>query len=291
MRSSGCTGAILLFQVLLASQLLRKRRGLQIARLMRPGSVGFAAALTAAGGALLSLLPVALSVVQHPPGPAAMLPDVPWLAARAAAIALPFSVMFGAATLRATHRTRLIWATAALAGTACLTYLIAAQFAPALEYEVRAHQAPEAVHDRLPFGPDTPSNLTRQRDYVLENPPERYSLSVEDPLSIPPNWLDYRIQVPGVLAALTLLNGLLAWAVACRIRSRPRRQFVWLLWTLGLASAVTFFSVESSAGRAGRRDLSAPGTLYAGAPLLIWVLALVLVRPRRHQATDGMTRP
>jgi hypothetical protein len=271
--------------------LLLDHLGLLLGRRLRmitgqacPGWAG-ASVATVAGAAGLSLVSVAVALIQRPSVALSAPADLGSHIVQVLPLALAFAVAIGGALFARSNTRGGIGALGALAVLASLVYLLAAEIAPRVKYRVAERHAPAAVLARHPFGPDTPANLARQAAYVRVHPPDRYSFSTDEPMLVPPNWLDYLRHVQGVLAGLTVLNGLLAWAVGRRLRTLSSRRYRWALWTLGLVSAAVFILAEGQAGAAVRHDLSASGALFAWMPLIPWVAALLAlaIASRRHR--------
>lgn len=258
-----------------------------VTRLRTRSPLKFAAAATGLVCAGLSLIPVVLALGDRPPMAVGIALEYSWRFVQAVPLALPFSVLVGAAILARTPARRARSALVLLALAASLTFAAGAVVAPRLEYVIATRRAPTDVASRYPFGPDTPANLARLAAFVREHPPEEYSLSTDHPTRTPPNWLDYLRQMPGVLAVLAVLNGLLGWLVACRLRARSGRYVRWLLWTGGLAAAVGFMALQGVAGAMVRGDLATSGGLLAWAPLLPWVAAIAFASGRGWARTQA----
>lgn len=206
---------------------------------------------------------------------------------QAVPLTLPFSVLVGATILARTPPRSMRSALGLLALAAGLTFFTAAVAAPRVEFAVAARQTVGGAGTRFPFGPDTPANLARLATFIREHPPERYSFSTDHPFRTPPNWLDYLRQIPGVLAVLTMLNGLLGFSAGLGLRARSARVARWAIWTAGLAAAVGFMVLQGAAGGIVRRDLAVPGGVLAWAPLLPWLVALAILGTRAAMRREG----
>ncbi|HSW28605.1 MAG TPA: hypothetical protein VLH75_03830 [Longimicrobiales bacterium] len=252
-----------------------------------------ATAATVAGAGALSLVPLVVALLQRPSLVFRSVVDLTWSLVQGAPLAIALAVVIGGAFIARASPRAGIGALGALAVLATVVYLLVAEVAPRVEYRLAERHPAEAALALHPFGPDTPANLARQAAYVRANPPDRYSFSTDEPLRVPPNWLDYLRHVRGVLAGLTVLNGLLAWAVGRRLRSLSSRRYRWALWTLGLVSAAVFILAEGQAGAAVRHDLSASGALFAWMPLIPWVAALLAlaIASRRHRPMSAGIPP
>jgi hypothetical protein len=138
---------------------------------------------------------------------------------------------------------------------AAVSFLITGILNPVIEY--------------YPFGPGLPGDVLERRAYVLENPPEEYSYSVDHPLRIAPNWLLFVFLAPFAVALFAVM---MVWVGASLARSTtglspPARRNVHLAVAV-LVGGSPFF-LYGSIGAWVRGDVSRPG----------WVVLLILVTP------------
>lgn len=151
---------------------------------------------------------------------------------------------------------------------AAVSYLFTGILNPVFQYN-RSARLGYDLEERHPFGPGLPSNVLEHRAYVLENPPEEYSYSVTDPLTIPPNWLLSIFLTPiaiALLAALKVWVGADLAAVTTGL-SPPARRNVHL--AVAVLGGGLLMLVLDPIGAWVRGDVSRPG----------WVMLLILLVP------------
>ena len=189
-------------------------------------------------------------------------------------LALPFAAFAGGCAVPLAGRSvglALSGLTISLLSLSVLGFL-----APHLEYKEKEENGQD-VDLRFPTGPATIAGLWELRVQVVENPPEDFSLSIENPLQHPPNWIAYLIHTPIVLSLFAVLNAFLG-ALAASLTtglSPPARRNV--RWAIGLLFGTLFFVAEVLGGDWVRADPARSGALGAWAPLSIPVLALVVL--------------
>jgi len=193
-------------------------------------------------------------------------------------VLLPFTGIAAGLRAAATDR-RTVLVAALTVGVG--SYLITAWATPVLEHV--AVQGAATPIER-PFGVPTPIGLLRQRAYVLQNPPEEYSLSVERPREIPPNWLLFCVWAPAAMACFGFLNVLLGKALAPATYHLNGRLRTAARWSFGLAVGWSFFVLISMAGAWVRGDPQRPGFLAAMLPLLLPGVLLLWLRTRGRSA-------
>ncbi len=148
------------------------------------------------------------------------------------------------------------------------------------------------VSVEFPFGPRTPHGLLAQRAAIESDPPETYSFRAERPLERPPNWLTYLLHSTIVIAAFSIVAGLLGHRSGKLTTglSPPNRRNA--RWALGLAISIAFFLAEAAGGDWVRADPSNGGAWGAWLPLVVPMMALgfleVLLRSRaNNQSTSA----
>ncbi len=98
---------------------------------------------------------------------------------------------------------------------AAFAYVLVAWVSPMVEDRERATVGVEATEARR-FGARTPPGIIRNLRFVEANPPNEYSLAVEEPHKRPPNVLRWHLYFPAVLALFGVANVLLG-ALAARL--------------------------------------------------------------------------
>lgn len=186
---------------------------------------------------------------------------------------LPFTVFAGgvAVSRRSSGRGLLVRA----ASLAVLSYLLMAYAVPLLEYRIVRARGLEVTR-LFPFGPETPAAFLDLRSWVEANPPTRYSLSTDEPLSAQPNWTTFLLHSPVVIASFALFAALLGWISAALTSglSPPARANA--RWALGLGSGLAFFLPMAAAGEWVRSDPANSALLGAWGPLLVPMAEIVL---------------
>lgn len=173
--------------------------------------------------------------------------------------------------------------------TAALTYVLLAWVDPVLQHEHVSRRfaagGDSALGEVLAHGPDTPGELLLRKVRILENPPDRYSFSTQEPLATPPNWIDFRLHSPLALGLFALINGLLGAVLA---RWRPRGgDAVHRLWLMGLLSAVGFMAPMMVAESLVRASLTASGVVAAWAASTVPLAALVVAAGLARRGRGG----
>lgn len=151
---------------------------------------------------------------------------------------------------------------------AAVSFLITGILNPVIEYNQAARLGTD-LEQYYPFGLGLPGDVLERRAYVLENPPEEYSYSVEHPLRTAPNWLLFAFLAP---FAVALFAAMMVWVGASLARtttglSPPARRNVHLAVAV-LVGGSPFF-LYGPIGAWVREDVSRPG----------WVALLILVTP------------
>lgn len=205
-------------------------------------------------------------------------------------IALPFVLFaFGLGLARQFERwRRRITAGFAIAmGLSVLAYVLVAWVAPTTHHRYRVSSGAATAQD-IRFGPTTPSGLLDNLRFVEANPPEEYSMSVEDRDRHPPNLLLWFLQRPAAIAVFGLVNvllGVLSADVTTNLHRRPRRN---ARVAIGVLGGVAFFAcvlIASPVEPFLRDGTLRPGVVSAWAPLALplaeaWLL-YYLIRRRR----------
>lgn len=169
-----------------------------------------------------------------------------------------------------------------------IAFVIGVWIAPLAEVEAD-RAVGLAVELRYPFGAQTPTSLVRHRIAILEEPPEAYGFSVDQPLTHPPNWLTYLIHQPFAVFAFGVLNALLGLLIGWSTTglSPPKRGQV--RWLLGLVAGLLFFLVARLGGQWVRLSPENSGVLAAWLPLVVPLLALaVAYLVWRSSNSDGL---
>ncbi len=161
-----------------------------------------------------------------------------------------------------------------LAIVALLSYGLMAGLDPQLEHR-QGNREPAVVAGYGEPGPRTPTELARRKQYVVEHPPEVYSLDVDQPLATPPNWLDFLIHSPIVFSLFAIINGCLGAVLGRRYSGRDRRS-ARRLWLFGILSGVSFMVPAIAAGDYVRASLTASGVAAAWLPLALPLMALLV---------------
>jgi hypothetical protein len=209
-------------------------------------------------------------------------------------ILLPFAAMAGGLVLRDVGLPRSQRRRAAVlvgASVAVVSYGALAFARPAVEYRLDAANGVD-VAVRHPFGPATPIALARLRRFVTENPPAEFSMSVEQPLAHPPNWVSLGLHQPAafaLFAVLAVLFGTLVAELTFGLSPPARRQ---ARWAAALLCGMGFFvaSVVGDSWVRGATERSA--VLGAWLPMVIpvlgcWLLAGVARRRARGDSGAG----
>jgi hypothetical protein len=195
---------------------------------------------------------------------------------------LPFAAFVGGLATSPDRSVRGLVARAAALGL--LAYVLQAYVSPVAQYEAQLHRGADTAV-RFPMGPEIPSALKAQRDWVENHPPDQFSHSTNAPLEAPPNWLTFLLHTPVAMAAFAIFAALLGWVSALLTSglSPPARANA--RWALGVLSGVAFMVTQALAGDWVLGSPSASGVLAAWGPLLLPLLELLLlaglVRRRR----------
>lgn len=171
-----------------------------------------------------------------------------------------------------------------------IAYALGAYVAPVLQYHGVRSQRPAELATHLPFGPQTPQGLLRNRDTVRASPPVQYSLSVEQPRSTPPNYLTFLVHSAFAISAFAPLSSLMGWLVGVLTQGlrSPRRRNV--RWAAGLGSAVVFLVAVGVGSVWVRGSPSVSGLGAAWLPLglpILEALVLGLLVMHRKSLHDG----
>jgi hypothetical protein len=247
--------------------------------------------------ALLALIPLGFYVVYGPPVTQGWTDVglVEWLS-RILAQVLPFGAFaaglaasqFGRRA-REARRSRF----AIALGLGLATYLLSAWAVPLLEYAVDVDRGAdvEALH---PFGPKTAVGLLRQREYVRLNPSEQFSFSVNEPFSIPPEWLGFLLHSSIAYSFFATLNAMAGYLVGLLTSSLPGRRRRLVRWASGLVGGIAFIAAVVIAAGWQRANPEMSGALMAWVPLLIpalecWLLYVFVRRSglRLHDDEPG----
>lgn len=156
----------------------------------------------------------------------------------------------------------------------------------------RAGSAGIDVAATFPFGPDTPLGLTRLERAVRAHPPDRYSLSTDEPLRRPPNWLRYQIHVPFAVTSLALPMALLGLTVGrlTHALDPPRRRHA--RWGAGIASASLYLPAAVAGSSWVRSSLEHSAAVGAWLPLAVPTAAwLLLGTALRRREARGLHAP
>ena len=204
---------------------------------------------------------------------------------------LPFTAFAGGVAVQRFRTPRFVVSRALVLSVAA--YGLLAYAVPVLDYHREAREGLD-VEARDPWGPTAPTALLAQRTHVLANPPERYSLRVDEPYRRPPSYLLYQVHALVVHSLFAVFSALLGFRVAqltSGLSFLTRRN---ARWSLGLVVALTFFLPVMAAGAWVREDWTRPGLPAAWGPLLVPALALgvasvwvrIRQRPRRRLAEE-----
>lgn len=204
---------------------------------------------------------------------------------------LPFTAFAGGVAVQRFRTPRFVVSRALVLSVAA--YGLLAYAVPVLDYHWEARQGLD-VETRDPWGPTTPTALLDQRTHVLANPPERYSLRVDEPYRRPPSYLLYQVHALVVHSLFAVFSALLGFRVAQLTSGLPFLTRRNARWSLGLVVALTFFLPVMVAGGWVREDWTRPGIPAAWGPLLVPMLELgglslwvrMRQRPRRRLAEE-----
>jgi hypothetical protein len=185
---------------------------------------------------------------------------------------LPLTVFAATIKFGGRGERRLLWGN--LVVVALLSLGLEAGLDPQIQHRQRTGSQ-ETVSGYGDLGPATPFELSKRKRYIVEHPPELYSLDVDRPLATPPNWLDFLIHSPIAFSLFVILNGCLG-AVLGRRYSGRNRSASRRLWLFGILSGASFMVPAMAAGDYVRTSLTASGIGAAWLPLALPLMALLV---------------
>jgi hypothetical protein len=189
---------------------------------------------------------------------------------------LPLTVFAAAINLGGPGHRQMLWGNVVI--IALLSFGLEAGLDPQIQHRQRT-VALETVAGYGDLGPSTPLELVKRKRYIVEHPPEEYSLDVDRPLVTPPNWLDFLIHSPIVFSLFAILNGCLGAVLGRGYSGRDRRESR-RLWLFGILSGASFMVPAMAAGDYVQVSLTASGVAAAWLPLAL-PLTVLLVCMRR----------
>jgi hypothetical protein len=209
-----------------------------------------------------------------------------------AGLFLPFSAFAGGLRV---HGTQTVRATAlAATGIGAAAIFLLGYASPIADFKANLSRGLD-VQALYPEGPRTLNGLARLRSAIRRHPPDTYSLSTDQPLAFPPNWLAYLIHSTLAFGLFSILSALLGWQVGFLTSglSPPVRKNT--RWAAGLVSGAVFFLATSVAGDWIRSDPLASGMAGAWIPVLVpacgAILLGMLLRRRRSPLHVVPPRP
>ena len=174
-----------------------------------------------------------------------------------------------------------------------LSYSLSAWTLPLIEHRELASFGAETA-DAREFGPRTPTGVLRNLRFVKGNPPDNYTLSVDEPRRFPPDLLLWELHLPAMVATFAFINvflGLLAAELTIGLQRGRRRN---ALLAIGILGAIAFQVIQVLAAptrSVSSREIPADMELMSGVvaawiplafPVTVCVLLLHFVRSRRY---------
>lgn len=184
---------------------------------------------------------------------------------------LPFTAFAAARRFGGRGMERALWGH--VLGAAALSYVLVAGIHPHVQHRMD-NDEPFAVEGYGELAAPTAFELIARKRYIVEHPPDEYSLDVGQPLAMPPNWLDFLVHSPIAIALFTIINGCLGAVLGRRYygtRSASRR-----LWLLGILAGALFMLPAMAAGDYVRASLGNSGVGAAWIPLVLPLIALLV---------------
>ncbi len=219
-----------------------------------------------------------------------------WFTVDDIAFFLPFLLFAGGVAMR-NHLgySRRAMRAAALLGIAgsLVSYSLGAWVVPLIQHRDSAGFGPETA-DAREFGPQTPTGVLRNLRFVKENPPDGYTLSVDEPRRFPPDVLLWTLHLPAMVATFALINvfiGLLAAELTVDLQRGRRRNALLAISVLGAVAFQALQVLAAPTRYVTSREIPADMEFMSGiltawislaVPLAECLLLLYFVRGRRY---------
>ena len=214
-----------------------------------------------------------------------------WVTVNDLSTVLPFTLFAaGVVVARKLGYSRRALRSALVVGLALgsVAYFAEAWIAPVVEHQYSASLGSDTENSRR-FGAGTPVGILRNLDFVEANPPEQYSLRVQNPEQSPPNILRWRLHYPIAMAVFGLVNvflGLLAAELTVDLKRGARRT---ALLAFGVLGGIAFFAalvlsapMEPFLSRGEFRSGVLTAWLPLSVPLAEGLVLVYLTRSRRY---------